>query len=397
MRTEPPAPATTLALTALRTGAHPTEVSRTWPVIDPPGPDGVPVTFAVRTQPGREVMVHLNGVTDVLRSDFAWARLPEVTRDADGSTYAAAWYLPAGLLCGYRIVVAAYLPPDAGHTREGWLAVHRAGTPDPLAGMTMATPLGGDCSLLTLPGARLHHAWDEDAVPLTGEPVRTRLTTRVSAWDYGRRDTAVVLFDAEQWEAVGLPQRLRRLADPPLILAVDSGTLTHRGEFLPSPGAVAAAVTDALAAWEDATGRGLRPDDLLATGQSYGGLASVGLVVSGVVRSAFAQSPSLHYVRGQQRPPGSATGVGDLVSRVATQARTGRRFPGRVEMIAGTEEGGMLELARESAPLLASGGLDVSVASAVGGHDYAWWRHELLFRLERPIRAREASPAGTTE
>ena len=66
-------------------------------------------------------------------------------------------------------------------------------------------------------------------------------------------------------------------------------------------------------------------------------------------------------------------------------------------MIAGTEEGGMLELARESAPLLASGGLDVSVASAVGGHDYAWWRHALLFRLERPIRAREASPAGTTE
>ena len=234
MRTHPPTSADTPALAALRAGLAPQRISDTWPVIGELEGDTVPVTFAYSAAQGREVMVHLNGITDTLRRDFSWARLPEVSQSPWSSTYAAAWNLPAGLLCGYRIVDVEHLPPEAGHSRAGWLAIHRAGKPDPLGTETMSTPLGGACTLLALPGAHRHPAWNPETPILAPGPEVTRLTDRVSAWDWGHHRRTVLLFDAEQWLAVGLLERLRTLPKPPLVLAVDSGTPSTAARSCPT-------------------------------------------------------------------------------------------------------------------------------------------------------------------
>lgn len=380
-KTEPPSRVVTPTLVALRAGLDPRAVSQNWPVIDPPTVDGVPVTFAVRAAPGKQVLLHLRGITDALRTDLSWALLPEVCRDANGSTYASAYLLPSALICGYRVLVADHLDPDAGATRSGWLSVQQAGVPDPLGTTQMRTPSGSDSTLLALPGARVHPAWAPDADPRLPEPSVTRLTDRASVWDYGRRDAAVVLFDAEQWSEIGLPDRLRRLDTVPLVIAVESEP-GQRSSFLPYPDAVAAVVRDALAVL-DARGVRLRPRDLLATGQSYGGLAALGLALDGLAAGAFAQSTSLYYVPGRGRPQGEPV-LGELVQRVARDSDGGARFAGRVELVAGTHEPGLLHLAREAEPILSHAGIDVSVDAVVGGHDYAWWRHELMFRLGRP-------------
>ena len=141
----------------------------------------------------------------------------------------------------------------------------------------------------------------------------------------------------------------------------------------------------AINALREHSGLFLTPDELLATGQSYGGLAAVGMLVEGHVSAAFAQSPSLHFREGAVQPPGLAVGTGDLMTRVTTDLREGRQLSGRLEMVAGTEEPGMLDVAQASAPVLERAGCEVQVRRVIGGHDYAWWRHELMFAIERHI------------
>lgn len=395
-RAEPPSLVETEALERLRSGESPETIAPAWPVVSEPGetarnaPGGpsastdegeeVAVTFAVRGPVGGQAMVHLNGVTDRFRRDVRWALLPVVAREGEEQLHAGAYLLPRGLRCSYRVVTLPSLPRDAGATREGWLRIHRAGRPDPLAdpARVLATPLGADSSLLSLPGAEEHPAWEASTPVRWDAPVMRRLTERTRLWDFGRSDLALVLFDAEQWAAQGLEAALRRLpARPPLVLAVDSGSFAERADFLPFPDRVGAEVRAALAALEAFGGPAPKT---MASGQSYGGLAAVGLLVDGEVDWAFAQSPSLHFVP-DHGPPGIDGTWGSLIERVR---RDGAAGAGRqLEIVSGTEEAGMLETALASEPVLATAGVDVSVRACIGGHDYAWWRHELMDALER--------------
>ncbi|MDN6555366.1 MAG: DUF3327 domain-containing protein, partial [Acidipropionibacterium acidipropionici] len=365
-------------LRSLARGVSPERLAPRWPVIGEPGLDGVPVTFVARAPAGLEVLLHLNGITDRTRTCFEWALMPVLARNGGQEIHAAAYLLPEGLAASYRLVTMPEIPRDAGRTRQGWRAVHEAGRADPLAARTMATPLGGDASLLTLPGASIHPAWEPGSPVLRPEAVRTDLEG-AQIWDHGRHDRLVILFDTEQWEGVGLPGALRRLAGtPPLILAVASGSLEHRARFLPDPRRVESVVRPALRTVSRRWGTVPR-ERIMATGQSYGGLAAVGLVTCGAAPAgrALAQSASLHHVPGH-RHPGEVTGPGSLVSSLGRGPS-----PGTIDLVCGTEEAGLLGVARDSAPLLERAGHRVTVRSVVGGHDYAWWCHELLFSLDR--------------
>ena len=384
----PPRRVHTAAAQALAAGVPPEAVAERWPVAETERDGGVPVTFAARAPRGHEVLLHLNGITDRNREDIEWALLPAVASDADdpgAQVHAGAYLLPAHLTCSYRLVTLPSIPRDAGRVRPTWKRIHEAGVPDPLAGERMPTPLGGDGSVLTLPGAAVHAAWDAGAPLRRPEPVITVVAPGVRLWDAGRHDGVVVLFDAEQWEAAGLLTALRRAeSTPPLLLLVSSGDLANRAAFLPHPGKVQAVVEQALAVLRRRFPH-LDRSRVLASGQSYGGLAAVGLVTTGSAPAgaALAQSPSLHVAAGRERGP-VAEDVGDLVASVVAASRqgSGRVEPGRIELVAGTEEGGLLDVARRAAPLLGSAGHEVSVSAVVGGHDYAWWRHELLRTLE---------------
>lgn len=443
-RTAPPARVTTPELAALEAGAMPHEVAATWPVIGAerpgservgndtgtgtvPGSDTVPVTFAVWAPAGHEVLLHLNGITDGSREDVEWALLPTLGRKdladpsaareaagvpAPNELHAAAFLLPRALICGYRYAILPHLPRDAGHSHSGWKAVHEAGVPDPLAAERMSTPLGGDASVLTLPGAVVHAAWDPDTPPRRRPPYistfdpgtseRPAPGEGVRLWDFGRHDAAVILFDAEQWEAIDLVGALRRLGTtPPLMIVVDSGDSAQRSAFLPFPARVQARVGPALRRL-CARHPGLTRERILATGQSYGGLAAVGLVAGGnrIAGRALAQSASLHARIGPDgaarvsRPgPGDATVRGSLIEAIelmetdgaradGDDPRPGRGATGVIDLISGTEEPGMLDIARTGARILAAAGHEVGLRAAVGGHDYAWWRHELLRGLE---------------
>ncbi|MGO1320330.1 MAG: enterochelin esterase domain-containing protein [Galactobacter sp.] len=404
----------TPSLQRLRAGEAPEAVSEHWPVVDAAlagnwSDDVVPVTFAAYAPAGHEVLVHINGLVDRSRTDFAWALLPVVSVGPDGrEVHAQSYLLPKGMLSTYRLVVQARIPRDAGSTQPGWKAIHEAGGPDPLNPCpSQPTPLGGDASTLVLPGGpALHSAWADDSAPALTERALTEreIAPGVGLLDTGRRDRLAVVFDAEQWRDVGLEAAVARLGNTcPSVLLIDSfvpdgvgAAPRSRPTFLPDADAVAYVVESAVAALR-AGGEGdgwgaLTREGILATGQSFGGLAAVGAVaLTGWAGAALAQSASLHYVAPVPGAPRvhRAEGLGTLMRRIESAGPSER--PGRIDLVAGTLEAGLLQVAEQAAPVLNAQRHQTSVRSRVGGHDYAWWRHELLNALEEFGRT---APAG---
>lgn len=401
----------TSSLQKLREGAAPEEISDRWPVVDVDLAGGLtgdflPVTFAAYAPSDHEVLLHINGLVDSHRTDFAWVLLPHVSVQPDGrAVHARAYLLPKGMLSTYRLVIQPHIARDAGATRQGWKAVHELGRPDPLnPSRPQVTPLGGDASTLVLPGGpALHPAWSAAPAPSLAE---TELAPGVRWLETGRRDRLAVIFDAEQWRGMGLESALARMGSScPGVLLVDLNvphgagvTPRARGSFLPDAEAVASVVLPALEALRALPGwEGLSRERILATGQSFGGLAAVGAVaLTGWAGQALAQSASLHYTQPEpgaprlrsadSRPHSAdarlhrAEGLGSLMRRI--QAADPSARPGRIDLVSGTLEPGMVQVARQAVPVLNDKGHQASVRSRVGGHDYAWWRHELLFALE---------------
>ena len=96
-------------------------------VID--GVEMVEVTFVAHEPRGREVLVHLNSLTDAIRTRLD----PAVMNPVGGTAFQAlSWWLPADGCYSYRYWRSDEIPRDIGATREGWLRVHREGEPDPL-------------------------------------------------------------------------------------------------------------------------------------------------------------------------------------------------------------------------------------------------------------------------
>ncbi|ACQ78404.1 putative esterase [Beutenbergia cavernae DSM 12333] len=347
------------------------------------------VTFVWRQQStdrsSVEVMVHVNGVTDAHRSDVTPALLERLPGT---DLWHRSWWLPADGTWGYRFVEAPSIPRDAGATRDGWLAMHRAGRVDPGNPRRQPPAPGDGSSVLVLPGAYQHPAWSP-----TPDPVATpdrwdvpdvdgRLRT-VRRWappgrSSGRR--LLVLFDGEQWSALGLLDAVARAGLDVEVLLLDSHGQERRAADLPRPDRAATIVAAALARRAAETGQPIDAARVVVAGQSFGGLAAaaVALARPDLARTAVVQSGSFWYADGSE-PRRDNPVPGDLVRalRAGTFGRPSARFVVQV----GTHEGTMLEQARHFSDACRDAGARVSLDVVTGGHDYAWWKHHLLRAL----------------
>lgn len=391
----PPERIETEALALLRSGAPPESVSAAWPAIgrrvERDGRVLREVTFVTTAPAGVEAMIHLNGVTDGHRTDIRPAIFERIAKT---STLALAYLLPDDLIASYRIVADPDLPRDAGVTRDGWLRIHRLGMPDPRNPRTLPNPLGSRSSVLVLPGAREHPAWD------AGNPRVRAVARHEHPSPHGSLVTLVpeeaagllVLFDGENWDRSGIEAALgRRTTATPAVVLVPSGTLARRRELLPHPERIAAHLADdvlpavaAAAIGAVAAVLGGRPSAArtIVAGESFGGLAAASIVAlrPDLASVAIAQSGSYHFRADTELERPTATGgrAGDLID-----ALHDARVSGRFELTAGTQETGMLALSERFAEAVTSAGGTAAVRAYAGGHDYAWWRTGLFDALDR--------------
>ncbi|GAA1137460.1 enterochelin esterase domain-containing protein [Ornithinicoccus hortensis] len=349
------------------------------------------VTFLWRQeQTDREVMVHLNGITDAHREDITPALLQ---RMPDTDLWHRSLWLPAEGTWGYRIVEAERLPRDAGATREGWLAVHRAGRRDPGNPRWLPHALGAESSVLVLPEAYQHPAWLDaptqearwtqwQVSDLDGEPRTVRHRSPGGrAPQGGRRPRLLVLFDGEQWAAMGLADALDRAGLDLEVLLIDSGDPGRRAVDLPEPGRAAALVEASLRRRAEHLGP-IDPEHVIIAGQSFGGLAAAAVTVTrpDLVGQAIVQSGSFWYVGGDE-PRRDNPVPGDLVRRIASGEFGQLR--GRFVVQAGTDEGTMVDQAQHFRDAVVAAGAEADLTIVVGGHDFAWWTHHLLRALDR--------------
>lgn len=324
----------------------------------------------------RLAMVHLNGLTDAHRTDIR----PALLRPVPGTRHRALGYLlPDGLELSYRFVCDADLPTDAGSTRAGWLRVHGLGRPDPRNDDRIPNPLGVQSSVLRMPGAPRHPAWDPDAEVVTpgrARSVRTLSGIELTVWEPDAESTGVLLlFDGEQWGALGAAEAFaRRAGASRTVVSVPAGTNEQRSAVLPHPERVAALLAEQVL---PALG-GSDPARTIVAGQSYGGLAAASVVATRpeLAATAIVQSGSFHFR--SDAPPGPPAGQrGELLDALA-----GGAVPGRFLIQVGTEEGDMVAGSRAFHEVARAGGADAEFALYAGGHDYAWWRTGLFDALD---------------
>ncbi|WP_165310712.1 enterochelin esterase domain-containing protein [Microbacterium protaetiae] len=360
----------------LRRGIHPDRISASWPVIgEPIEQDGRmlhPVTFVAEAVAGHEVMVHLNGVTDAHRENI----VPALMEPVAGGRHALTYLLPADLRVSYRFAADASLPRDAGRTREGWRRIHELGRTDPRNPDTIPNPLGTMSSVLTMPRAPRHPAWDAAAVD--EPPLSTvHLSEHAATVVHGDPSRVLMLFDGEWWEQLGIAAALVRVGGPTTVL-VPSGSLARRAQLLPDPerllphllDEVVPAVAAVIGGWDAAR--------TVVAGQSLGGLAAALTVClrPDIAGTAIVQSGSFPHRAGQSlRPP--AGQVGDLVRSLA-----GSRIQGRFLVQAGTEEPALLPAAEAFTAAARRAGGDAALRVYTGGHDFAWWRIGLFDALD---------------
>jgi enterochelin esterase-like enzyme len=346
-----------------------------------------PVTFVWRAQdPGSEVMVHINGITDAHREDLAPARLHRI--EGTDLCHRTDW-LPADGTWGYRIVEMDTLPTDAGASRAGWLAIHEAGRPDPHNPRSQPHALGQTSSVVVMPDAYQHPAWADTpgaaVAQLTGwelsdDGAAVRTVRHWQPAGASARRWVLVLFDGEQWTALGLADAMERAGLDMEILLVDSHGPERRAADLPHPDRASRIVEAALARRAAELGERVPADRVIVAGQSFGGLAAAGaaLVRPDLAATAIVQSGSFWFADGDE-PRRENPVPGDLVRRL--RAGEFGRPRARFHIQAGTDEGTMVDQAEHFRAACARAGAVASLSVVTGGHDYAWWKHHLLRAL----------------
>ena len=343
------------------------------------------VTFLWRQpDPDREVLVHLNGITDAHREDLAPMLLEHV---AGTDLWHRSLWLPSEGTWGYRLVDLPEIAPDAGATRQGWMAIHRAGQRDPGNPRWLPHMLGEESSILVMPQAWQHPAWLDE--PTAAEqwtvwevpgpdgdsrPVRHWAPTGSPA------SRLLVLFDGEQWAAMGLADAIVRAGVDLELLLIDSVDPASRARDLPDPGRAAVLVEAALE--RRALEGGPRDAaEVVLAGQSFGGLAAAAVAVTrpDLVSTAIVQSGSFWYAEGDE-PRRDNPVPGDLVRRI----RSGEfgQLTARFIIQAGTDEGTMVDQVHHFHAACTGAGAAADVTIVTGGHDFAWWRHRLLRALD---------------
>lgn len=351
-------------------------------------------TFLWRGEPGRgqihDVMLHINSLNDRHRENIEPALL---AREPGTDIWHLTYLLPPELIASYRLVIGAGehgpLPRSGGHDRAHWMRIHALGAPDPRNPGALRNPLGTASSVLTLDAARPHPAWGEapfrrgstvqvyNLVEPDGSPRRVWIYRPLGEGGPGK---LLVLFDGEVWREIGIQDALDRWAGPGIaVVLVSSMGSERRGADLPVPERVATLLEHTvLPAARAALGHEYRAADIIASGQSYGGLAAAGLLITrpDLVGSAVAQSASFHYREGEALRR-EETRPGTLSDRLAREGASGRMV-----LTVGLEEGILLDQARLLVRRAARTGLGLTYREVRGGHDYAWWRHGLLDGLD---------------
>ncbi|MGQ4494497.1 alpha/beta hydrolase [Dermabacteraceae bacterium P13095] len=340
---------------------------------------------------GEEAVLWVNGLfsaDDI--ADFSFAPVD------DAGTLALTLRQKADWVSSYRIARHAGSAPapwrSAAPGRPTVLALLKAGKPDPLCKLTSSGSMG-EVSLLRGPSAP-ETPWQHTLTAGDADSPRGSVTALPDtekgerAWVYSPPGNAtntplLVLFDGQVWhEKLNLAAQLDHAINagkiaPLHVLMLDSGDQEHRTNHLGVPGGQVETVIDALlphvrANWP------VSPlgSDTIVSGQSFGGIASLWTLAlaDGQVRHALAQSPSLWRFR-----------LADALVRALGDWDT-------LALSAGHFEGNQLEMAEElSAELLAENAdLTITLTPITGGHDWAWWREELLRYLARWSRARGA-------
>lgn len=258
--------------------------------------------------------------------------------------------------------------------------MHGAGTLDPGNPHWIPHVHGGRSSVLTLPGAYRHPAWpDQPVIDETPTPVTVTacgVNRRVWHWRPEQPNGLVlVLFDGEAWVELGLGHVLHSAGIATEVILIESVDLQQRALDLPDPRRAAELVEVALS-----TVGTVRPEDVMVSGQSFGGLAAASVVIDhpDLARHAIVQSGSFWYRRGVV-PERHLREPGDLVEclRRGEIDLHGRRF----DVQAGTDESGMADLAENFTDAASRAGAEIRHTEVRGGHDYAWWRHHLLRSL----------------
>ena len=120
---------------------------------------------------------------------------------------------------------------------------------------------------------------------------------------------------------------------------------------------------------------------IIVAGQSYGGLAAAGLLVDlpDLIDAAIIQSGSFWFDGTEPRDYGRP---GTITRALAELAGT-RAVSNRVVVQVGTMEGAMVDQSRWFADAARGAGMDVHFDTYSGGHDYAWYRHGLLYAIDQ--------------
>lgn len=300
---------------------------------------------------------------------FPHGQVHEMTFPA-GPTYGEqrVWiYSPPGALPGPGSCVARDADPRTGPGADP----HAVPDPDPTTCADGVPGMSPDADRTTGPGS-VPGATGTTGTDRSGTPL-------------------LILFDGQVWaRGLHLPELLDAAigagAVAPLHVAmVDSHESSRRWDELGVPTAQVDFVLDVLLPRLRAT----LPVDpqgasTLVSGQSFGGLAALWTVAlgGGQVGRALAQSPSLWRF--------------DLSDPLLGE-------PGwhNLRIRSGTFEGSMLDDARALGARLGGdprlAGRDVDVCGVEGGHDWAWWRQDLLAALEEvlPPAPTQTLPEGS--
>lgn len=251
--------------------------------------------------------------------------------------------------------------------------------PDDLAPLRHPFGADGAVSVLEMPSARRHPAWN---YPAPHQPFATATTSsgRV-VWLDGDRaaDHLVVLVDGAIWAepdtrfGTALAAWRRTVPVGVAVAMVD----TPDREVLADRAAMVQILSDTLHALD----RDPDPACTIVAGQSYGGLAAAGLLVDApqLVGSAVSQSGSFWFVDPDEcemeRP-------GTLITHLR-----GGTAQGRLIVQAGAAEGPMLQQSQWLAQAASTAGISTTLEVFPGGHDYAWYRHGLLLALDQLLHA----------
>lgn len=329
-----------------------------------------------------EVLLHLNSFVDRHRDRLEPAILERVPGT---DMHHLTLELPTELLASYRLVSADRIERDAGSTHEGWVEIHHAGRPDPRNPDTLPHPRGEQSSLLRMPGAPRHPAWQGVRLGVTPTPYDERELhvdgTRVRLLAPRRPQRLLVLFD-DIWHAAMLPEALAMREsmrhDGVAVAIVDPGTNDERWALLPNPERVGAVVRALVPIASASLGIPLPPSQVIASGVSFGGLAAAGLAVHDpdVVGSAVVLSGSFQF-RADGTWLQDTDESGDLTQWVA-----GRELDTRMTLSVGSEEDMLAEHAIRFVDVARAAGATVDATVWAGGHDVAWWRLALLSRLD---------------